>query len=66
MASIVRGVFLCFCIAIAYGDVLKYGFPADDGGEHWAVLVAGSSMWWNYRHQVSYQQVKVQCLTFPR
>ena len=25
----------------------------DDDGELWAVLVAGSSTWYNYRHQVS-------------
>lgn len=24
----------------------------DDEGELWAVLVAGSNMWYNYRHQV--------------
>ena len=26
----------------------------DDDGELWAVLVAGSNNWSNYRHQVSY------------
>ena len=26
----------------------------NDGGQHWAVLVAGSNYWLNYRHQVGH------------
>ncbi|XP_075048378.1 legumain [Mixophyes fleayi] len=44
---------------------LSMAMPIDDpedGGKHWVVLVAGSSGWYNYRHQAdvchSYQIVK--------
>lgn len=45
----------------AYGaDFLMYKNPEDmkieknlpNGGKHWALIVAGSNGWFNYRHQV--------------
>ncbi len=27
--------------------------PVKDSGKHWALIVAGSNTWYNYRHQVS-------------
>lgn len=29
------------------------GQPDEQVGKTWAILVAGSNGWWNYRHQVS-------------
>ena len=35
-------------------NVLKH-----DGGKHWALIIAGSNTWMNYRHQVI--EVLVKC-----
>lgn len=31
---------------------LVLGVKRNEGEQHWAVLVAGSNSWYNYRHQV--------------
>lgn len=50
---------LCFVCSLA--DVLRYGFPPEivenEEGSHWAVIVAGSSGWMNYRHQVNNENI---------
>ena len=45
---------------------LVFGFPQEfrlpklkDDGVHWALLVAGSSGWMNYRHQVTESSFQV-------
>lgn len=39
-------------LAAAAVVALSGAQDTDDGGELWAVLVAGSNTWFNYRHQV--------------
>ncbi|XP_077322867.1 legumain-like isoform X3 [Lithobates pipiens] len=55
-----------FAVTLILGlAVLATSMPIDDpedGGKHWVVLVAGSSGWYNYRHQAdvchAYQIIK--------
>lgn len=45
--AVASAVALCGCHVLS----------ADDQGELWAVLVAGSATWMNYRHQVGLRSV---------
>ena len=38
---------LCFALLSVSGDVDRKA-----EGKHWGLIVAGSNMWYNYRHQV--------------
>ncbi|KAL4238849.1 hypothetical protein ACF0H5_003556 [Mactra antiquata] len=53
-------IFLCLLVASVYSSSLKFekfvqefqqNEPLEDGGKHWALLVAGSNGYFNYRHQ---------------
>ena len=36
-----------------------------EGGKHWALIVAGSAEWYNYRHQVSASKAtRVDCVIY--
>ena len=63
MEQTVKAVVLCICLNLVVGDVLRYGFEynkLDSGnGKHWAVIVAGSNGWYNYRHQVNFGVYKI-------
>ena len=47
-----------FLILIVCGSLTVDALPSslegqdDNGGVHWALIVAGSNDWYNYRHQV--------------
>ncbi len=48
---------LLISLALAHAKVFKFdqseGLPElENGGKHWAILVAGSNQFINYRHQV--------------
>lgn len=52
----------CFVSAVGLpGNVFEFEQP-DAEGQHWALLVAGSNGYFNYRHQVS---VIGNCSTLP-
>lgn len=48
------GIRACVLVLVVVGAALAYVEtpPLKNGGKHWAVLVAGSNTWLNYRHQV--------------
>ncbi len=54
MQFIVKTVafFAVLCVATARPQTLKGESVPLDTSHHWAVLIAGSAEWWNYRHQV--------------
>ena len=58
-----KAVVLCICVNFVLGDVLRYGFEFNEvndvKGNHWAVIVAGSNGWYNYRHQVMLENLHV-------
>ncbi len=54
MQFIVKTVafFAILGVATARPQTLKEESVPLDTSRHWAVLIAGSAEWWNYRHQV--------------
>jgi len=59
MAVYSRLLIAClFLMSVRYQSLKVNGLPSSDSGQddsagvHWALIVAGSSGWDNYRHQV--------------
>ena len=57
-----RPVIIClFLVLVVCGSLMVDAVPSslegrsESGGVHWALIVAGSSGWDNYRHQVCHQ-----------
>ena len=46
-------ILLALFLVVATVNSFSFKKSDDDDGELWALLVAGSSSWFNYRHQVS-------------
>lgn len=65
MSKLIIFQVLVICLAVVKGDILKFvphefqkdisnlesQGPLKNGGVHWALIVAGSAGWYNYRHQ---------------
>ena len=46
---------LCVMFTVTSQTALKFDRETADAGVHWAIIVAGSNGWDNYRHQVNFR-----------
>ena len=57
MATVYSLIVACFLASLVGGNVFHMNNivpdTLEDDGVHWALIVAGSNGWYNYRHQVN-------------